>query len=223
MIGCDFNPRSPCGERPRLQWRAGRRSIFQSTLPVRGATRRPVRRFPQMGFQSTLPVRGATDNVRRAFASGRDFNPRSPCGERRPMYDQQSHRSHFNPRSPCGERPRIASTKPKTSYFNPRSPCGERLDFTDMISPFADFNPRSPCGERHYWKQNRFCAAKFQSTLPVRGATTALGYSNRLSFYFNPRSPCGERPPTNPDLAEINQFQSTLPVRGATGISHKSY
>ena len=82
--GCHFNPRSPCGER-RLDRMAGvSDNIFQSTLPVRGATnfasihtgmlfisihapragsdilprlKPPVR----VGFQSTLPVRGATN------------------------------------------------------------------------------------------------------------------------------------------------------------------
>ena len=35
------------------------------------------------GFQSTLPARGATDGRRRTSAAAKDFNPRSPHGERR--------------------------------------------------------------------------------------------------------------------------------------------
>ena len=34
----DFNPRSPCGERPRMKRNGNRWKIFQSTLPVWGAT-----------------------------------------------------------------------------------------------------------------------------------------------------------------------------------------
>ena len=34
----DFNPRSPCGERPRANTHRKRASVFQSTLPMRGAT-----------------------------------------------------------------------------------------------------------------------------------------------------------------------------------------
>ena len=35
--------------------------------------------------------------------------------------------SNFNPRSPCGERPSAQeSTEGQREYFNPRSPCGER-------------------------------------------------------------------------------------------------
>ena len=33
-------------------------------------------------FQSTLPVRGATALVKSFFCGVRYFNPRSPCGER---------------------------------------------------------------------------------------------------------------------------------------------
>ena len=79
---------------------------FQSTLPVRGATKKhcgaiirviisihapragsdpdtmPVP--PVLGrFQSTLPVRGATRNSGIFFLQLGYFNPRSPCGERR--------------------------------------------------------------------------------------------------------------------------------------------
>ena len=36
---CHFNPRSPCGERPPLMVAKAVRIIFQSTLPVWGATK----------------------------------------------------------------------------------------------------------------------------------------------------------------------------------------
>ena len=79
----NFNPRSPYGERRLYGFCGPNFDIFQSTLPVRGATRtnppgRGVRHIsihaPRTGsddwgdmetrlplvFQSTLPVRGAT-------------------------------------------------------------------------------------------------------------------------------------------------------------------
>ena len=75
--------------------------IFQSTLPVRGATLRtsfaPKAKTisihaPRegsdgllkllclflMAFQSTLPVRGATPNIIRLTLNRKHFNPRSP-------------------------------------------------------------------------------------------------------------------------------------------------
>ena len=56
-----------------------------------------------------------------------------------------------------------------------------------------DFNPRSPCGERLTVIGDHTCFLQFQSTLPLRGATTA-----------------------DKAVADGNGFQSTLPLRGAT-------
>ena len=100
---------------------------FQSTLPMRGATIDSDSRAGQRSFQSTLPMRGATldtwlgvllrqisihaphagsDNV--AFWPPyvtKNFNPRSPCGERRHTLNSLVNIfTNFNPRSPCGER-----------------------------------------------------------------------------------------------------------------------
>ena len=80
----DFNPRSPCGERPLGCDPCEHGQQFQSTLPVRGATA------------------GAREVVERS-----DFNPRSPCGERPKSYARGMTDRDFNPRSPCGERPSL--------------------------------------------------------------------------------------------------------------------
>ena len=56
----DFNPRSPCGERPS----------------------NPLLDIDISEFQSTLPVWGATGDQCIAGALIQNFNPRSPCGER---------------------------------------------------------------------------------------------------------------------------------------------
>ena len=56
----DFNPRSPCGERP-------------------GAG---VSLADAVQFQSTLPVWGATTTSSARSTPSPNFNPRSPCGER---------------------------------------------------------------------------------------------------------------------------------------------
>ena len=124
-----------------------------------------------------------------------DFNPRSPCGERRPGKKRLGRPGNFNPRSPCGERQKCPMGWAGLLNFNPRSPCGERLAqvvgqplvldisihaprvgsdtaIPRHTHPAAYFNPRSPCGER-------------QSRL----------HQDHGMHYFNPRSPCGERPP----------------------------
>ena len=166
----NFNPRSPCGERLVTEHREDMGKTFQSTLPVRGATRSssPLMSFMVL-FQSTLPVRGATWYVCLTCEEGQHFNPRSPCGERH--YTMRFYRrifKYFNPRSPCGERPsrvanaynayRFQSTLPVRGAtglgswwggpgtdFNPRSPCGERRSYYASGTRGKNFNPRSPC------------------------------------------------------------------------------
>ena len=80
----------------------------------------------------------------------------------------------------------------------------------------VNFNPRSPCGERliipMIWTSNN----RFQSTLPVWGATLTALRKRLINNYFNPRSPCGERPRQPLRIAVLIAFQSTLPVWGAT-------
>ena len=56
-----FNPRSPCGERPNQARKEATKTLFQSTLPVWGATRNFRTNFAFSLFQSTLPVWGATE------------------------------------------------------------------------------------------------------------------------------------------------------------------
>ena len=78
-----FNPRSPWGERPAFYTIPGIRWTFQSTLPVGGATcfsrdfgkgREISIHAPRGGSDIGMPTRGI---------GSRNFNPRSPWGERR--------------------------------------------------------------------------------------------------------------------------------------------
>ena len=102
---CDFNPRSPGGERRASSTTKRPTFLFQSTLPGWGATV-PAQvladvvlisiHAPRVGsdpianrgmaqasqFQSTLPGWGATDAPMRAASCLPYFNPRSPGGER---------------------------------------------------------------------------------------------------------------------------------------------
>ena len=191
----DFNPRSPCGERP-AHAAAGCLNFHISIHAPRAGS--DPRILPSMylytSFQSTLPVRGATDSNAWVALGAAHFNPRSPCGERRPPV-HRVHRPHnFNPRSPCGERllllPALAREK---GNFNPRSPCGERRASGNDDTSARHFNPRSPCGERPDDPSTPEEYANFNPRSPCgeRPDVFPLDFFNRN---FNPRSPCGERP-----------------------------
>ena len=65
------------------------------------------------------------------------------------------------------------------------------------------------------------CITKFQSTLPMRGATKHTVRLLSCGGYFNPHSPCGERQHLEFDGDVSCKFQSTLPMRGATSGSRQ--
>ena len=190
----DFNPRSPHGERRQRAAAEGIGIQFQSTLPARGATSKLVDRLPcDKEFQSTLPARGAT-NIRGNWLAlvgisihaprtgsdstrvGRkekhkDFNPRSPHGERPVGLPCPLAYRYFNPRSPHGERRSAAVYDAVQPHFNPRSPHGERPHSPTVGMRRENFNPRSPHGERRNAMKYLHELKEFQSTLPARGAT----------------------------------------------------
>ncbi len=192
-------------------------TMFQSTLPTRGATF-PAQlkliiydvsihaphtgsdvsvgfKCPHCGkFQSTLPTRGATPAVSLALivkiVSIHAPHTGSDADEAASSADLPS----FNPRSPHGERPRPARISIAARRFNPRSPHGER-----RARGYADCSPeRVSIHAPHTgsdWLPVIYGLAHnvFQSTLPTRGATSLCYLAPMLQTRFNPRSPHGER------------------------------
>ena len=171
---CYFNPRSPWGERHKPVFYEKMADIFQSTLPVGGATRGSTTIWPRrVAFQSTLPVGGAT-LLRLCPAGGAgDFNPRSPWGERRNDNTMACETIEISIHAPRGGSDVSVRFQPlRRLNFNPRSPWGERL-FHD-VSPILDIGisihaPRG--GSDLPQRLGRTAHLVFQSTLPVGGAT----------------------------------------------------
>ena len=236
----NFNPRSPCGERRSLPPDVSIKGIFQSTLPLRGATcRRSSTPTARPRFQSTLPLRGATapcQQLRKlavisihAPLAGSDrlglgqvfvsenFNPRSPCGERRAGSGSWSSNYLFQSTLPLRGATFAAAFRSSISAnFNPRSPCGERLACPRQGCHGCDFNPRSPCGERHPILADLRLPVEISIHAPLAGSDRPALCGFCQDHDFNPRSPCGERLPSSQQISWPSLFQSTLPLRGAT-------
>ena len=100
----DFNPRSPCGERP-FTLRCSRVSqSFQSTLPVWGATvdQLTTRLFFAISIHAP---RVGSDAIREFGLYRWDISIHAPRVGSDGMYiSVQYLLVNFNPRSPCGER-----------------------------------------------------------------------------------------------------------------------
>ena len=123
-------------------------SIFQSTLPVWGATTPPFSHSSYAVFQSTLPLWGATT-----------LEVRTCCRVEISIHAPRVGSDHVKvPAAPAGfisiHAPRGGSDILRVMVrclikdFNPRSPCGERHLSETLHQHHQDFNPRSPCGER---------------------------------------------------------------------------
>ena len=95
------------------------------------------------------PRAGSDANRRILSIWPSNFNPRSPCGERRDRGDPRQYAGNFNPRSPCGERLSTVTPRPGSAKFQSTLPVrGATTTFTGTGRTDIDFNPRSPCGER---------------------------------------------------------------------------
>ena len=189
---------------------------FQSTLPVRGATPAFLLASTSSEFQSTLPVRGAT--IQRG---GHGDMPSISIHAPRAGSDDRDRRVHGEvgisihaPRAGSDHAALATDHKLGISIHAPRA--GSDIDLHDFgirheISIHAPRAGSDPCD----MPKSRPSGA-FQSTLPVRGATSARCANPAGTAYFNPRSPCGERLCFRRTGYSVSVFQSTLPVRGAT-------
>ena len=120
----DFNPRSPWGERPGLLLMALLRADFNPRSPWGERLPEIHIALPAGLFQSTLPVGGATPAVLSKRLCKINFNPRSPWGERPVGRPPEIKGLHFNPRSPWGERHVTHSTWLYDVIFQSTLPVG---------------------------------------------------------------------------------------------------
>ena len=193
-VAAYFNPRSPCGERPPRHRDDLPQQDFNPRSPC-GERQHSFR--PQvltLGFQSTLPVWGATDFYNPMFANLGISIHAPRVGSDRISQRIQAGRGISIHAPRVGSDILAAQKRQEDWNFNPRSPCGERLS-TPVNTPGT---------------------IRFQSTLPVWGATICVMVLFVSAVNFNPRSPCGERLSIFTVSPDSLRFQSTLPVWGAT-------
>ena len=214
----DFNPRSPCGERhPRIFVHDANGGDFNPRSPCGERLLVPMDMETRIIISIHAPRVGSDRAEKHPAESGNYFNPRSPCGERPAPTGAEDGPSGFQSTLPvwgatAGNRQRLIQGR--ISIHAPRvgSDCKRWNGIPDELY----FNPRSPCGERLVRDAVLKEYGKFQSTLPVWGATKSRAMITQSSPDFNPRSPCGERRFRLSLWHSGLLFQSTLPVWGAT-------
>ena len=113
-----------------------------------------------------------------------------------------------------------ASEKRFTSalrYFNPRAPCGARPAMRGTTGRRLSISIHAPhAGRDGIGKEIYFRTPVFQSTRPMRGATSIVRYVHSVGSEFQSTRPMrGATGATDPIVLEL-VFQSTRPMRGAT-------
>ncbi len=124
-------------------------TLFQSTLPLRGATGAVNVALPVAGISIHAPLAGSDSPVTPAAAYMviSIHAPLAGSDHQRRRAGTEIH--HFNPRSPCGERRMKNSDCVSFRVFQSTLPLrGATILITAARFTSTDFNPRSPCGER---------------------------------------------------------------------------
>ena len=195
LVCADFNPRSPHGERHNPPDDDLLAEVISIHAPRTGSDERLIDETVAIcPFQSTLPARGATPPRPTIAMPTKNFNPRSPHGERLVSVSVAVGFVGFQSTLPArGATARMRSSSARAGYFNPRSPHGERRQIPSRCSWAGHFNPRSPHGERRYCGLVLCAWNGISIHAPRTGSDYALRAPYRKNADFNPRSPHGER------------------------------
>ena len=152
----------------------------------------------RVGIQSTLPVRGAT----------------------RPGPPDTGHEKNYNPRSPCGERPSADACTGRGGHdFNPRSPCGERHRILVALPSDVEISIHAPRAGSDPSTSNIFVDRAISIHAPRAGSDLAACQNHAAFAPISIHAPrAGSDTQRSRSLHRQLRFQSTLPVRGATEI-----
>ena len=140
------------------------------------------------------PHAGRDNSSLRRGSKPASFNPRAPCGARRLTATRQGRKPSFQSTRPMrGATPSLSSfgVPPHVSIHAPHA--GRDVRLSAGGTGERGFNPRAPCGARLDHLHDTAPRPRFQSTRPMRGATTNKSLTYLITVCFNPRAPCGAR------------------------------
>ncbi len=145
---------------------------------------------------------------------------------------------NFNPHSPCGERRHQHLQRARTQDFNPHSPCGERRGLQDAFGFVHGISIHTPlAGSDLAWRAENHrrnisihtpLAGSDQLRLalhslwgrisihtPLAGSDVMLENAFQTPSDFNPHSPCGERRARNRRWTVHRQISIHTPLAGS--------
>ena len=163
-------------------------------------------------FQSTLPLRGATRHVRNQQAH-RAISIHTPLAGSDQAQDDDDGADGISIHTPLAgsDFTSMRLLGNRKNDFNPHSPCGERLRFSTKTIGRNYFNPHSPCGERPGDCAEQFIELVISIHTPLAGSDDRTRHHPNIPYYFNPHSPCGERQRRSARSMRANNFNPHSP------------
>ena len=145
-------------------------------------------------FQSTLSLRRATVAQSGGGMCTPNFNPRSPCGERRSPGRERHQRNRISIHALLAESDSFLAPHTQSLAISIHALLAESDGYSLPAGKARlYFNPRSPCGERLAF----FSSLEAPSTISIHAllaeSDVTLHRQRQHQQHFNPRSPCGER------------------------------
>ena len=170
----DFNPRSPCGERPPSS----------------------VSQYISQNFNPRSPCGERRDQMHPPLTSAYHFNPRSPCGERLfKNYSAQVLKA-FQSTLPVWGATRVGSSSWVALQFQSTLPVWGATNAPNKANPRLRFQSTLPVWGATKELQEAEISTVISIHAPRVGSDIQEDGSELEVLDFNPRSPCGERPPS---------------------------
>ena len=221
-------------------------SVFQPTLPLRGATHEHgpggqpqpasthaplagsdvprVELFRDLRVSTHAPLAGSDMPITSAAQpSPFCFNPRSPCGERRARRERRHLRGPVSTHAPlAGSDERGSLRLMRLVQFQPTLPLRGATRASRHRSPHPQcFNPRSPCGERRHQQEVPRHPGVVSTHAPLAGSDGSRSDRRTRHPRFNPRSPCGERRERAPVHLELVGVSTHAPLAGSDQVESR--
>ena len=205
-----------CGVRPSCSRVIMSCHIFQSTHPLRGATREDALFAIRKAISIHAPLAGCDFRKARFRPRGEYFNPRTPCGVRHetvriiisarlfqsthPLRGATTLRSCeaikilISIHAPLAGCDRIFQIPYSFSLISIHAPLAGCDVICDANATTVDnFNPRTPCGVRLDALVSSKTADVISIHAPLAGCDSGLLTGGKIGKNFNPRTPCGVR------------------------------
>ena len=205
--------------RPNMLLISSKSILFQSTHPLRDATKEEWSIIWILLISIHAPLTGCDAKKIKERQRERDFNPRTPYGMRLSVNEYKGVINYISIHAPLtgcdslGIRNRGVKTN-----FNPRTPYGMRHRWFDYQSSwYRYFNPRTPYGMRPNWSNYQWMSRPISIHAPLTGCDVVLGAYNFDTTKFQSTHPLRDATrELKQDIDELQIFQSTHPLRDAT-------